>query len=189
MLKTDEIIISQILSNDDRLRNKALEKLYDFCFTLVRNFVTKNSGTEEDAKDVFQDGIAILYQNMLQGKFNQDSSIKTYTFSICRNLWLMKIRKNAKINEIDITEGLVEIEDVQSQFTNLKKLEHILGELNADCQKVLTAFYLESKSMKELQDLFQLGSIQATKNKKLRCMKHLMQLISKKKLTPNDFME
>ncbi|MEP4093945.1 sigma-70 family RNA polymerase sigma factor [Reichenbachiella sp.] len=184
----DETLLSKIRSNDYKKRNKALEYLYDTFFKSIKSFVLNNSGSEEDAQDVFQDGIAIVFQNVLQNKFKKEASLNTYTYSICKNLWLMKIRKNSKITEVDIL-GEVEVEDVKNEYVSLQRLEKIINELNPDCQRVLKAFYFESKSMEEIQRLFGLGSIQATKNKKLRCMKHLMQLISKKKLAIKDFVE
>jgi DNA-directed RNA polymerase specialized sigma24 family protein len=39
--------------------NQAYEILYKFYYPSVKNFILKNNGTEDDAKDIFQETIII----------------------------------------------------------------------------------------------------------------------------------
>ena len=82
--------------------------------------VTQNSGDKEDAKDIFQDAMVIIYEKIRLNKLGLSSAFHTFLFSICRNLWLQELTKRKKWNTkeeyelnmtdefIDITEELIE---------------------------------------------------------------------------------
>ncbi len=60
--------------SDDAILNGLKEKradsiryLYREYFPLAKSIVEKNSGSYQDAEDVFQDGIIVLYQKILSG--------------------------------------------------------------------------------------------------------------------------
>ena len=53
--------------------NKAYEILYKFYYPSVRNFITKNSGCEDDAQDIFQETILVLLEKVPKEDFNLTS--------------------------------------------------------------------------------------------------------------------
>lgn len=174
---------SAITSNDSKKRNFALQELYDDCFKKTEQFVLNNSGTKEESKDVFQEGMVILYQNITNKKYVGDASPSAYLFSICRNLWLQILRKK-KIS-IDSKEYNERFEEHVTLDVGL--IHSVLNELKKDCRKLLRGFYYEKKSMKELMEDFKVGSIQAIKNKKLACMKALIKVVKKNGITYDRF--
>ena len=56
--------------------NKAYEILYKFYYPSVKNFITKNSGCEDDAQDIFQETILVLLEKVPKEDFNLTSSLK-----------------------------------------------------------------------------------------------------------------
>jgi len=185
--KQDRIIIEGILSDNATIRNSALKTVYDAFFKKIEAYVTKNSGNSADVKDVFQEGIMILYQNIINERFRAESSLKTYFISICRNVWLQKLKhkkmwinKDADIEKAD--------PDLEKEFINVDTMRKAIGKLKDDCEKILIGFYYEAKSMNELAATFNLGSEQAAKNKKSRCLKYLVKLLEKKGLAYDDFL-
>src|SRR5712671_36527 len=88
----DEMIIEGIrLSND-----KALNLLYKKYYSMIKNYVLTNNGTQDDAADVFQECVIIFYEKIKIGNFALTSTIKTYLFSMCKNNWLNKLRQMKK---------------------------------------------------------------------------------------------
>jgi RNA polymerase sigma factor (sigma-70 family) len=180
----DQELINKLLTGHSKSVNKALTEIYHDNFRQVRKFVLGNSGTEEDVKDIFQEGIVFLYFNVLSKKFKEQSTIATYLFAICKNLWLQRIRKRTA-SEI-LTADFTMVSE-ETSVVNSSILEELLSELKADCKQLLTGFYFEKKSMKELMIEYSLGSEQAAKNKKLRCMAFLMRQIKEKGLGIESF--
>jgi RNA polymerase sigma factor (sigma-70 family) len=177
---SDDELIQIITSEDDRQRNKAFSFLVKRDFPAIRVFISKNSGQEEDAKDIFQDGLITLMNNLNKGSFKGNSTIKSYLFAICKNIWFQHLRKNknyqqTELPEIEATEEVFEKEEMEEKYNILKKNFKNLGN---ECQKMLIGFYYQNKSMKDLQQIFNLGSPQAAKNKKSRCLKKLTSLVN-----------
>lgn len=190
LAKAQEVdIVKNILSSDLGLRNAALETIYDKCYPRIESFIIKNSGSQFDAKDIFQEATMILYKNIKRGKFNGNSSVLTYLYSICRNLWLLQLRKGVMKISKSIDTSDLSIEDIKEEQVNIQVLKNVMLDLKEDCQSILMGFYYENKSMKELAQIFKLGSEQVAKNKKSRCLKYLTNIISKKGLSYENFMQ
>jgi RNA polymerase sigma factor (sigma-70 family) len=180
----DPELISKLLSSDSKTVNQALTAIYHHNFSQVRKFVLTNSGTDEDARDIFQEGMMIFYFNLLSRKFEQRSAISTYIFSICRNLWFQRLRKETTAT-VSPEESMMPSEETSE--VNSSVLADLLKELKEECTQLLTSFYFNGKSIKDLMVEFSLGSKQAAKNKKLRCMEYLIRKIKEKKLSIENF--
>jgi len=175
----------EALQAGGKRRYSAMETIYYKDYDSIERYITKNYGSREDAKDIFQDGMTILYRNIVAGHFREQSSIKTYLYSICKNLWLQKLKQN-DINLMSIEE----IDDIPEHLESIldeSLMKSLLQELKGDCQQILVGYYYERKSMQELAAFFHLGSEQAARNKKMRCMKELVKSIKDKDMTLINF--
>lgn len=128
-----------------RMRSKPiLEYVYDDCYPLIKNMITKNSGNVEDVQDIFQDAMEILFRKVKKGKLDLRCKFKTYLYSVCQNLWLQKLEKRKKDKIIfknvaqttELTEeDLIEIYDEEKEKNRIYQ-KHYLG-LARDCQDIL----------------------------------------------------
>ena len=82
---------------------KAFELIYKN-FPMMKKMIISSGGTSDDAKDIFQDSVIIFYRMTVKSDFSLSSSISTLLYSICRKLWLKKIRDQLS-REIKLTEG------------------------------------------------------------------------------------
>jgi hypothetical protein len=57
----------------------------------------------------------------------------------------------------------------------------VFEEIGDVCKKILTGFYFENMSMKEMLVLFNYDNEQVLRNRKSKCMKHLKDLITTNK--------
>ncbi|MEL6559691.1 MAG: sigma-70 family RNA polymerase sigma factor [Bacteroidota bacterium] len=178
-------VLKAILDGDKKNRKNAITYLYDKCYPSFSRLVLK-TGSKEQAEDLFQEGLAVMYNNIINEVFRGDSKVSTYLISICKNLWLMELRSQKNALDVEELAVSVESEELEVDITSLKVLQQLL---NTDCQKILKAFYYENLSMKEIQNQFDLGSSQAAKNKKMRCLKKLMTFIKDKGLTYDNFLK
>lgn len=116
-------------------------------------FVKKNNGGEEDGKDVFQDAIIVLHKKVKEG-LELQVPLRRYFMTICRNLWLMQIRKKKRMTVLDGTE----IDDVTPDV--LQKMEQTmqdnlyykhLRQLSENCQEILRQFF-DKAAMKAIAE-------------------------------------
>ena len=88
----DSEIILGILNDSKEILNR----LYLTYFPMVLQLVLNNNGNEDDAKDVFQEAVIVLYNKVKSGNFELNSKLKTFIYSVCRRLWLKRLNAQSR---------------------------------------------------------------------------------------------
>ncbi len=179
---SDEQIIAALQSPQQQLVNKTLKGLYARYYPVIANFVQKNSGSADDAADIFQDAIIVLYRKVRTADFQLSCSILTYLFSICKNLWLYRLRSlkkqvqlNGELDSIPINDNSL---DILLADEHKELVASMMEQLGDGCKKILTFYYFDRLRMKDIALRMGLANEQVAKNKKAGCMKKLKTLIS-----------
>jgi len=180
---TDHQIVEAIKNNSIQNSEEALSAIYDSYYGMIERFIVKNNGTKDDAKDVFQDTIISMYNNIKADKYSADSKLSTYLFSISRNTWFNKLKKNTALNKIDDYEHhqISSNEDIHGdlEYTeHQKQIGMLLHKVGSDCTKLLKLFYFEKMRMVKIATLMNYASEKVAKNQKARCMKKLRTIVS-----------
>lgn len=181
----DQELLNLILSGD----TKTLVNLYDKSFSSIKQFVLKNSGQPEDAEDLFQEGLVVLYRKIKGGSLVLTCSLPTYVYSICRNIWLDQLRRVGKVGidkgTIDGGEELVDLDSdtietiyLNDRYALYQKHFQLLGE---GCRKLLKLFFDKVK-MKEITEKMGFGSEQYTRKRKFKCKEKLIESIKSDEL-------
>ncbi len=155
----------------DKLKNdrfsSAIMGLYKI-FPFIKKYIINNSGTNEDANDVFQDALVVLYKKVLSSDFVLTASIKTYLQAIAQNIWLQELRRLKKIpiatQEIDLPEINIEEEQV---FENAETAFKQLGE---KCKQLLILFYYKKMNFRDIATELSFSDENIAKNQKYRCL-------------------
>ena len=149
----------------------------------IGQYIKSKNGSREDIEDIFQEGVRHLIINVRAGRFNKQSSIKTYLSSICKNLWYTKFSREVKLKEIKKQLPSMEEEtpSPEQHFLIREKnelLNSVLGHLGATCKKVLGLWSL-GFSFKEISQ--QTGSSEgAVRKQKFDCLKKLTTLLAQR---------
>src|SRR6476646_9526815 len=83
----DEALVAAVRSGDDR----ALERLYRQHYPMVAQLVRTNSGSDDEAKDIYQEAIIVFYEKARQPEFVLTCQVKTYLYAVARRLWLKRL--------------------------------------------------------------------------------------------------
>ena len=84
---------------------------------LVRLMVVKRGGTSEDAKDVFQEGLMVVIENIDSRQFALTCKFKTYLYCICEHLWQRVARQKKSVSlYLDRLEDPVEDVDLSGKL-------------------------------------------------------------------------
>lgn len=179
---TDQQIITTLKESSIKECEQALNHVYKSYYGMIESFVLQNNGSKDDSKDIFQDTVMSLYRNVKNGKYSPDSKLSTYLFSIGKNIWYKKLRKDNRMSPLveDEYKQISSDEDIQGdlEYTEhqilIGKLLHKVGE---ECNKLLKLFYFEKMRMVKIATLLDYSSEQVAKNKKNKCMKKLRAVI------------
>ncbi len=155
--------------------NKAYEILYKFYYPSVKNFIIKNNGREDDAKDIFQETIIILLDKVPKDDFNLTSSLKTFIFAISSNLWLKRLRDSSKMvkTDIDIYEKyLADYEEVEEEIhqANSNKVLAIFKTITNKCVVLLKAIFYANNNIDVITKEFGYTNKHNAQNQKFKCL-------------------
>lgn len=161
-----------------------LRQLYASNYPRVESFVLNNNGTTDQAKDVFQEAFIAVWRNIQMDRFlpHSGAGLEAYLFQIAKNKWMDYLRSGHynKVIRMDTTNLSAREADEapsgESEYLAAVK-KHFSG-MGDNCKKILTLYYYDNQSMKEIAD--QMGWTEATaKNNKYRCIQKLKDLINK----------
>ena len=182
---SEQTLLAMLRGNEQRQIDQALSQLYRQYYEPVQQLIRKNSGTVEEADDIFQEVLLAFYTQLREGKMTLHCSIKTYLYSVARNMWLNELRKRSNKPTIVETDEFIVLEEdhlasmvLTEQNQEMAKLIRSLGD---QCQEILTYFYFDRFRMKKVADLMGFANEQVAKNKKSKCLKKLKALVQEKR--------
>ncbi len=177
---SDEQILKGVLRHDSLI----LQYIYKQYYYKISYFVRKNQGSEDDASDIFQEAIIIIYRKLKENDLIfEKSSFAGYLFSVCRFLWLKQLEKRRiereRLNdtlpfqENLYDENLVELVNKNERYGLYQK--HF-ATLSTDCQKLMQLFF-EKVSLKEIAKIMGYKSEKYAKTRKFKCKEILVKRI------------
>ena len=91
---TDEELIAAITTRADV--NGAITQLYKTYYYPLERYVVANSGNEMDAEDLIQEVMVAFVDLVSQGKYRGEASVKSFLYTLARNLWVTELRKRGE---------------------------------------------------------------------------------------------
>jgi RNA polymerase sigma factor (sigma-70 family) len=174
---TDREVVLGILNNSE----EALNRLYTGYFPMVLQFILNNNGDEDDAKDVYQESIIILYSKIQGGDFELTSKLKTYIYSVSRRIWLKKLaQQSKKTNNVQEFEDVIAVEDDvelhEEKELQFDKMDSALQHLGEPCKTIIQDFYINNLSMQDISEKFGYTNTDNAKTQKYKCLQRLKKL-------------
>lgn len=176
-----EISEKALLTGLARNDRKAVETIYRDNYNMIQVLIINNNGSADDAKDVFQEAMIVLYERARSGSFELNCQIRTYLYSVCRRLWLKRLqqlnRYSPAIDNLDSTVQVDDdIEEHENRNTEFEVMEKAIASLGEPCKSLLEAYYLEKRTMQEIAAGFGYTNADNAKNQKYKCLMRLKKL-------------
>jgi RNA polymerase sigma factor (sigma-70 family) len=177
----DATLLQALRSNANP--DEAIRHLYRTQYNLTKIYIQQNSGSEEDAEDIFQEVICSFIDIVKKDKIRGESSVSTFLYALTRNTWLNELKKRdrAKIRDEKFekqkdTTGPDVSHFIANRETN-NQLMQLVNSLGETCKQILLAFYFENLAMKDILKNLAYENEQVVRNKKYKCLKQLEQTI------------
>jgi RNA polymerase sigma factor (sigma-70 family) len=159
----------------------AVETIYRDNYGMIQAFIVKNNGFPEDARDIFQEGMIILFEKAKLNSFVLSCQIKTYLYSVCRRLWLKKLQQQSRyFPSVELLKETVPIENDleahEKQAADFNLLEQALARIGEPCKSILEAYYIKKKSMPEIAAAFGYTNADNAKTQKYKCLIRLKKI-------------
>jgi RNA polymerase sigma factor (sigma-70 family) len=169
-------LLKKIKANDDA----TLRKLYTDNYPQIAQYIIRNNGTSDDAKDIYQEAFLAFWRNIQLDRFipKDDSSLTGYLFRIAQFKWRDHLRKIGREPTIALAE--TDLPDTDSTSASedeyITKIKLHYTALGDQCKEVLKKFYFLKQSLREIATQFSWTEASA-KNNKYRCLQKLRNLV------------
>lgn len=176
---SDQEIIDGVSKGDSR----AINRIYKSYFPSISRMIVNNNGSEDEAKDIFQEAVMVLYDKITQQKFELSSKLGTFLYAVSRRLWLKQLtRKGSVASTADISdfEDFLRVEDDLERHDEIEqRFDHMniaLSQLGEPCQTLLKDFYIANMSMQDIRDKFGYTNTDNAKTQKYKCLQRLKKI-------------
>ena len=160
--------------------NAAFGILYSSYFVFTKRFVLNNKGSGEDAEDVFQDALIVLYEKLCADDFKVYTCLENYVTGISKNLWLKKLRKQFNTEEISGNYYAKNSEEIDLAIENernyIDKLADFIGKVSSHCQNLIDDIFMKNKSIEEIQTKYNYSSKKNAQNQKYKCVEQIRKI-------------
>jgi RNA polymerase sigma factor (sigma-70 family) len=173
----DKLLLEGLGRND----REAIEAIYKANYSMVQSFVVNNNGSSDDARDIFQEAMIVLYEKASSGNFELSCQLRTFIYSVCRRLWLKKLQQQQRYTgQVESLEETVPVEEEtelhEKRNTDFMMMETALGKIGEPCKSLLEAYYLQKKQMQEIATEFGYTNADNAKTQKYKCLMRLKKL-------------
>jgi RNA polymerase sigma factor (sigma-70 family) len=178
-LKSDnETLLLQGLAKNDR---KAIEAIYKNNYNMVQALVVRNNGTADDAKDIFQEAMVVLYEKVKSDSFELNCQINTYIYSVSKRLWLKRLMHQNRFfivedSDHEFVNTEEDMDEHERQNTEYILMEKAMNSMGEPCKSLLEAFYMQKKNMQEIAAKFGYTNADNAKTQKYKCLMRLKKL-------------
>jgi RNA polymerase sigma factor (sigma-70 family) len=172
-------LLNGILRNDTIV----LQFIFKSFYSKINFFIKKNSGVDDDANDIFQEAIIIIYRKLKANELVLDCTFETYLYSVCRFLWLKQLEKrkiekdnikdNHEFNDEIYDDSLEKIAELNERH---KLYQKHFANLGKDCQKILQ-LYFDKVPLKNIAQIMGFKSERYAKKRKFFCKEYLIKSV------------
>jgi RNA polymerase sigma factor (sigma-70 family) len=171
----------------DALRNgndQVLAELFQKNRRPITSLVLRNQGTEDDAEDILQEALIVLWEKIRSGSFEYQAQLSTYIYATAKNIWFRRLARRR--HEFPATNA--DFETATKDATPLEELEeneritavqHAMEQIGNPCRDILLFYYWEGQSMEEIALKLGFANADTMKSKKYQCKKMLERLVKR----------
>lgn len=177
-IESENELLDRLAKND----SKTVEAIYRDHYGMIQAFVVKNNGSEEDARDIFQEAVTVLYEKACSDDFALSCSIGTYLYAVSKRLWLKKLNRSArnvvtKTNDFEDVAGMdTDLDYFEKMEAKFKVMKKALDHLGEPCKTLIKSFYIKQKSMADIAEDFGYTNADNAKTQKYKCLQRLKKI-------------
>ncbi len=158
-----------------------LEYVYHTYFPIIEGYVIHHQGSRDQAKDVFQEAMIIVYNKIKSSDLKLSCKFGTYLYAICKNIWMQE-KKKYQLHAEKLRQQPLVVNDpgpaddplLQNHLNEL--FNKHFNELSEDCQMILT-MYFNNFTIEDIRVSMEYKDLHHAADRKYRCKKSLIKRI------------
>ncbi|MBC7554053.1 MAG: sigma-70 family RNA polymerase sigma factor [Taibaiella sp.] len=178
----------QLLKSLAKGERVATELVYKQQYPVLNGWLLKNGCSADDAADIFQEAMMVLFGKVQEPEFRLSCNVGTYIFAVGKHLWYKKLQQLQKApvrlfdntgEDGDEAGGGTFDEDLNvhhEREAHFELLDVALQQIGEPCKSLLEAYYHKDKSMQEIAVDFGYTNPENAKTQKYKCLTRLKKL-------------
>lgn len=137
---TDQRYVQALLENDTRL----IREIYEKYSGPISRYIVANSGTADDAADIFQEGLLDIYKQAQRKQLQLTCPFEPFLLLICKRKWLNQLKKKGRepvtkdIDDVSIGEDVFALaEQMQLSNTKMQVFLDCFRALGSSCKEIV----------------------------------------------------
>ena len=176
-IEQDKHLLEGLALND----REVIEAIYRDNYPMVQALILNNSGNSDEARDIFQEAMIVVYEKAVSGSLELHCLLKTYLYSVCRRLWLKRLQQLQRYGSLieNVEETITVDEDLdmhEKHNADFLMMENAMSKIGEPCKSLLDAYYLQKKNMQEIAVDFGYTNADNAKTQKYKCLVRLKKL-------------
>lgn len=178
VIHTDQRYIQALLEND----TLAVREIYEKYAGKVRYYILANSGTEDDAADIFQEALIDIYNQGKQKGLQLTCPFEPFLILICKRKWLNELKKRGRqpvtkeVDDVSIGEDVFALaEQLKLNNEKMQLFLQCFEKLGASCKEIIQKC-LSGEDQEKIAEQLKV-TYGYLRKKKSECMASLTQMI------------
>jgi len=178
IIHQDQKYIDGLLQNN----SEVIQSIYRNFAPKVKQYIRNNSGDYDDAQDIIQEVLIIIYKQAKTNGLRLTCPFDAYFFLLCKRRWLNELKKSSnkkvtiqeeKVSNDKLTQGMAAETEIFEEKQSL--FDEMFQKLGEKCQELLKTSFV-TKTMEEVAAKLNVTYAYARKKKSL-CTGQLTELI------------
>lgn len=179
-MEDDNEILKAIQSGKNQV---VLNTLYVRTLPKIKALIQKMKGSEDDALDIFQEAVIVLFRQVKMNKMNEVANLDGFIYRVSKNLFLNKLRQTNRFVEFNDRMDSPEEPSVEAHLfmkESENDLKTLFDKIGDKCRELLKALIFDELNYEEAALKFGMASGEVVKTQKYRCKKKLEVLLEEK---------
>ena len=176
MLLNKRFSDSQLVEEIKAGNEEALVSMQKSYYAMVKSFILKNNGTEDEIDDVLQDSFIAVWRNVNKPHFSLTVKMSTYLMAIVKNS-MVQTTQERKLGLQLLTNPLQEkitADDIKTDHLDHRIIHQMVAELRRDMHETFSVSSISTGSTtKSIAEKMGFANTDTVKSKKYQCFKRL----------------
>jgi len=140
LIHTDQRYITALLQNDVAI----VREIYSKYAGKIRHYIIANSGSEDDAADIFQEALIDIYNQAKNKQLQLTCPFEPFLLLICKRKWLNILKKRGRepvtkeVDDVSIGEDVFALaEQMKQHDTRMQVFLQCFEKLGDACKEIL----------------------------------------------------
>jgi RNA polymerase sigma factor (sigma-70 family) len=184
VIHTDQRYVQALLDND----TLAVREIYEKYAGKVRYYILANSGTGDDAADIFQEALVDIYNQAKQKGLQLTCPFEPFVILVCKRKWLNELKKRGRqpvtkeVDDVSIGEDVFALaEQLKLNNDKMQLFLQCFEKLGASCKEIIQKC-LSGEDQEKIAEQLKV-TYGYLRKKKSECMASLTQMIQTRIVT------